>query len=94
MSQKEYSQNELQQFFYHQMNEFEKQQIIELDMANEIQKIRKPRFDVKYIENVGYMFIGEGYLILKNHIEELHYFCDIYTDRNAFVSAIEHEAHQ
>ena len=74
MNNTEFTQEELKQFFYHLMTEDEQQKIKELKVDDEISKIIKPTYQIKYIENIGYVFIGEGYLIMADGTEPTHYF--------------------
>ncbi len=69
-----FSQEELREFFYHIMNENESKKIDELDARDMISKIETSTYQIKYIENVGYIFIGEGYLIMEDCSEPTHYF--------------------
>ena len=74
---KVFSQEELKNIFEHKMNEKEQQMILKLDLDSIIKTVRKSTMQVKYIENIGYVFISEGYLILKNGAEQTHYFATI-----------------
>ena len=74
-----FSQEELKDFFYHCMTEKELDKIRELDLNSMIEEIQSPTYQIKYIENVGYILIGEGYLILDNGTEPTHYFAKIFT---------------
>lgn len=76
---REFSQEELKDFFYYCMTEKELDKIRELDLNSMIEKIQSPTYQIKYIENVGYILIGEGYLILDNGTEPTHYFAKIFT---------------
>ncbi len=75
-----YSQDELKDFFYHQMNENELQKINNLNLREVISKLETDKYKIKYIDNVGYIDIGEGYLILADGTEPTHYFAKIFTD--------------
>ena len=80
----DYSQEELKELYYKQMTEEELDKIKELDLDTEIKKIINPNYQIKYIDSVGYIFIGEGYLILKDGTEPTHYFVKIFdTDEKA-----------
>ena len=85
---KEYSQEELQSFFFYRMDEFEQQKIDELGLNEEIQKLRTATYDIKYIRDVGYMLIGMGYLIMDNGYESIEYFCTIHNNKWSFSGAI------
>lgn len=39
-----------------------------------LSKITTSTFQIKYIKDVGYIFLGEGYLILDDGSEPTHYF--------------------
>ena len=71
---KKYSKEKLREFYYHIMNDNETQKIIELNAGNMIRRIIKDRsYQIKYIENVGYIFIGESYVILENCFRQKYY---------------------
>lgn len=61
------------------MNETEKETLNNLNINNLISKLQTPAFQIKYIENIGYVLIREGYLILDDGIEPTNYFVNIYT---------------
>lgn len=69
-----YSQDELKEFFYHQMNETELQKMNELDADDMLLAIRNGTYTIKYIENVGYIFIGKGYDIYMDGSQSERYF--------------------
>jgi len=75
---KEYSQEELKQFFYYKMNVEEMEKIKKLEMDDMLSKITKSSYQMKYIKKVGYVFVGEGYLILDDGTEPVHYFVKIF----------------
>ena len=56
------------------MSESEEQKIKELNLDDEISKLITPTYQIKFIENVGYVFIGEGYLIMADGTEPTHHF--------------------
>lgn len=74
----EFSQDELKDFFHYCMTEKELEKINKLDLNRIILKIQSSTYQVKYIESVGYIFIGEGYLILDDGTEPTHYFAKIF----------------
>lgn len=74
----EFSQDELKDFFFYCMTEKELEKIKKLDLNRIISKIQSSTYQVKYIESVGYIFIGEGYLILDDGTEPTHYFAKIF----------------
>jgi hypothetical protein len=90
-NKKEFSQEELKSFFYHKMTECEIKKIKSLTLDKEIAIIQKPTYQVKYIKGVGYMMIGEGYLILRDGSEPTHYFCKIFKTRYGIKRAIKKE---
>lgn len=73
-----YSQNELKEIFLKKMSDEEVKKLAELNLDKEIEKIKKPNFKIKYINKVGYVFIREGYLIMNDGTEPIHYFAKIY----------------
>lgn len=84
----QYSQEELKRFFYYNMNEEEKEKINELKINDIIFKVESPTYKIKYIEGVGYITIGEGYLILENDVEEEHYFVKIFDNKEMIIQEI------
>lgn len=77
-SKSEFSQDELKDFFYYCMKEKEIEKINKLDLNSIISKIPSSTYQIKYIENIGDVFIGEGYLILDDGNEPTHYFAKIF----------------
>jgi len=73
-----FSQEELRKFFYHIMTEKEIEKINSLHMNEIIAEIQSSTYQIKYIENVGYVLIGEGYLILDDGSEPTQYFAKIF----------------
>ncbi len=74
MNENDFTQEELKQLFYHIMNEDEYKKFEELDADTMLKGLITPTYQIKYIENIGYVFIGEGYLIMEGHREVTHYF--------------------
>ena len=74
---KEYTQEELKELFYRTMNEAEVSKLNELGMNEEIVKLNTPTHQVKYFDNVGYVLIGDGYIIQENGMEQQRYFATI-----------------
>lgn len=72
-----YTQEELKELFYKTMNETEQKKLNQLGMDAEIKQLTTHSYKIKYFDNIGYAFIGEGYLILNNGMEQQHYFCKI-----------------
>lgn len=68
-----YSQDEIKEFFYHQMNETELQKMNELDADDMLLALRNGTYTIKYIDNVGYIFIGKGYYIYMDGSQEEQY---------------------
>ena len=56
------------------MSDSESKKIDELNVSDLIKKRNTSTFQIKYIDNVGYIFIGEGYLIMDDGSEPTHYF--------------------
>ena len=77
-SEREFSQDELKDFFYYCMKDKEIEKINKLDLNRIISKIQSSTYQIKYIENIGYVFIGEGYLTLDDGTETTHYFAKIF----------------
>ena len=74
MENKEYTQEQLKDFFYHTMDEFETGKMNELDVKDMLSTITSSTYQIKYIKNIGYIFLGEGYLIIADGTEPTHYF--------------------
>lgn len=77
----DYNQSELREFYYKRMNEQEIKKLKELNLDEEIKKIQNSNYQIKYIDSIGYVFIGEGYTIIKDGTESTHYFSKIYNDQ-------------
>ena len=83
MENKGYTQEQLKNFFYHTMDEFETGKMNELDVKDMLSAITTSTYQIKYIKDIGYIFLGEGYLILENGTEPTHYFLHhIFEDAN------------
>lgn len=80
---KEFTQEELKELFLKPMSDDEKLKIDQLGMSDKILKLNTPTFQVKYFDNIGYTFIGDGYLIMSNGLEKQHYFCTIIDSEDA-----------
>ena len=76
-----FSEEELREIFYHPMNEKELEEIYKLEMNDIIPQIVSSSFQIKYIENIGYVFIGERYLILDDGTEPVQYSVKIFISR-------------
>ncbi len=74
MENKIYSQEQLKNFFYHVMDESEMEKMNELNVKDILSIITTPTYQIKYIKDIGYVFLGEGYLIFDNGTEPTHYF--------------------
>lgn len=77
----DYNQSELREFYYKRMNEQEIKKIKELNLDEEIKKIQNSNYQIKYIDSIGYVFIGEGYTIIQDGTEPTHYFSKIYNNQ-------------
>ena len=88
---KEFSQNELKDFFHYKMNEKELEKINKLELNDIISNIESPTLQIKYIDNVGYVSIGEGYLILSDSTEPTHYFAKIFVSQRKFKKYLQKE---
>jgi len=58
-------------------NETEQKRLNQLKMDVEIKQLTTATYKIKYFDDIGYVFIGEGYLILSDGMEHQHYFCKI-----------------
>ena len=87
----DYAQSELREFYYKRMNEKEIKKIKELNLDEEIKKIQNSNYQIKYIDSIGYVFIGEGYAIMKDGTEPTHYFAKIYNTQRKAKKAILNE---
>ncbi|MEG2348455.1 MAG: hypothetical protein RSB67_02270 [Clostridia bacterium] len=88
---KEYNQEDYKNFFYRVMNEEEKQKIEELNSSEKILKLTTSTYQIKYLNGVGYIFIGEGYLILNDGAEPTHYFAKIFNTQKEALKEIANE---
>ena len=77
LNEKNYSQDKLKELFYRTMNENEIKKINELGMSEEINRLNTPTFQVKYFENIGYLFLGDGYIIQSDGLEQQRFFYTI-----------------
>ena len=62
----EYTQEELREFFCRRMTEAEEARLNQLDLKEKINKLTNFRYQIKYLEEVGYIFIEEGFFVLKD----------------------------
>lgn len=74
---KMFSQDELKELFYRTMNQNEISKLNELGMNEEIAKLNTPTHQVKYFDGIGYILIGDGYIIQANGMEQQKYFATI-----------------
>ena len=74
---KMFSQDELKELFYRTMNENEVSKLKELGMDDEIAKLTTSTHQVKYFDGIGYVLIGDGYIIQANGMEQQRYFATI-----------------
>ena len=77
LNEKNYSQDKLKELFYRTMNENELNKLNELGMSEEINRLNTPTFQVKYFENIGYLFLGDGYIIQSDGLEQQRFFYTI-----------------
>lgn len=92
----EYSQEELKEFFYREMTKEEKQKIKELGLKQEIKKLTtKVLFDdtyqIKYLTDVGYVFISEVCERRKDGTKEPHYFVEIVESKKEAIKCIKED---
>lgn len=67
-------QNKLKNCYEHQMNANEQQKIDALELNDIISKLQLSSYQIKYIENIGYVIVKYlGYLILDDGSEPEHY---------------------
>lgn len=76
---KEFSQEQLKDYFYHKMSNEEIKEIEQLDIANVLTKIQTGTIQFKYIKDVGFILIGEGYVIMSDGQELPRYFQHFFT---------------
>lgn len=74
---KMFSQDELKELFYRTMNENEVSKLKELGMDDEIAKLTTSTHQVKYFDGIGYVLIGDGYIVQANGMEQQRYFATI-----------------
>ncbi|MGN1000958.1 MAG: hypothetical protein ACI4OG_03375 [Bacilli bacterium] len=88
-TKKEYTQDDYKHFFYRQMTEEEKEKLNALNCNDKISKLITSNYQIKYLNDIGYLFIGEGYLILENGTEPTHYFAKIFKTKEEAINEIE-----
>lgn len=88
-TKKEYTQDDYKHFFYRQMTEDEKEKLNALNCNDKISKLITSNYQIKYLNDIGYLFIGEGYLILENGTEPTHYFAKIFKTKEEAINEIE-----
>lgn len=76
---KEFSQEQLKDYFYYKMSSEEIEKIEQLDVANILTKIQTGTIQFKYIKDVGFILIGEGYVIMSDGQESPRYFQHFFT---------------
>lgn len=86
---KEYTQEDYKNFFYRTMTNEEKEKIDDLNCNDKISKLINPKYQIKYLNGIGYIFIGEGYLILDDGTEPTHYFVKIFKTKEEVRREIE-----
>lgn len=86
---KEYTQEDYKNFFYRTMTNEEKEKINDLNCNDKISKLINPKYQIKYLNGIGYIFIGEGYLILDDGTEPTHYFVKIFKTKEDAYREIE-----
>lgn len=79
LNKKEFSQEQLKDYFYHNMSGEEIEKIEQLEVANILTEIQTGTIQLKYIKDVGYILIGEGYVIMSNGQELTRYFQHFFT---------------
>ncbi len=88
-SKKEYTQDDYKHFFYRQMAEEEKEKLNALNCNDKISKLITSNYQIKYLNDIGYLFIREGYLILEDGTEPTHYFAKIFKAKEGAINEIE-----
>lgn len=86
-----YSQEEYKKMFYKPMSSDELEKIHDLNLADKIKELTTSTYQIKYLNDIGYVFIGEGYLILSDGTEPTHYFVKILTSKEEAIQEIEKE---
>lgn len=76
---KEFSQEQLKDYFYYKMSSEEIEKIEQLDVANILKEIQTGTIQFKYIKEIGYILIGEGYVIMSDGQELPRYFQHFFT---------------
>lgn len=87
-SKKEYTQEDYKKFFYRQMTDKEKEKVNDLNCNDKISKLINSNYQIKYLDNIGYIFIGEGYLILDGGSEPTHYFVKTFETKEEAIKEI------
>ena len=78
-TQREFTEQELNAIFGHRMTVDEMEKIKTLQLDNEIAKLETATYQIKYIDGIGYIAIGLGYIIEDTGTETMSYFYDIFT---------------
>lgn len=76
---KEFSQEQLKDYFYHKMSSEEIKKIEQLDVDNILKEIQTGTIQFKYIKDVGFILIGEGCVVMNDGQELLRYFQHFFT---------------
>lgn len=84
----EYSQDEIKEFYNHEMNNDEKEKLRSILSDEELSSIETSTYKIKYIKDIGFMAIGNGYLIMDDGRETPHYFAKIYEDGEEFLNIL------
>lgn len=79
----EFTQEELKELFFRIMTEDELKKLDKLEMDEEISKLNSSTFQIKYFNDIGYVFIGNGYLIMTDGIEKQQFFCTVCKDEES-----------
>lgn len=88
-NKKEYTQEDYKDFFYRTMSNEEKEKISDLNCNDKISKLINPNYQIKYLNGIGYIFVGEGYSMLDDGTEPTHYFVKIFKTKEEAYSEIE-----
>lgn len=78
LNTRRFSQDKLEYFFNYEMSRKEYKNIQKLNITKTIKEIQAKGLKLKYIKKVGYIIIGEGYLIMSDGQEQARYFLHCY----------------
>lgn len=86
-----YTQEDLREFFNRRMNEKEQLILNQLNLKEKISKLTNFKYQIKYLEKVGYVFIEEGFFALKTGGAPMRFSASILKTKEEAIRKIEEE---